>query len=114
MKCYTSSFISFVWQRYGKRHEKALGKARKSGAEGVKLLKESGAIFFVHNLFVFYFIFLNRANSSTRGSVSTKANDCPNERVYNLFFSSFPAPVPLYLLRVALKLYVSDAPMFCV
>ena len=34
-------------QRYGKRHEKALGKARKSGAEGesLKLLKESGAIF---------------------------------------------------------------------
>ena len=68
MKCYTSSFISFVWQRYGKRHEKALGKARKSGAEGVKLLKESGAIFFVHNLFVFYFIFLNRANSSSEGA----------------------------------------------
>ena len=34
-------FISFVWQRYGKRHKKALGKARKSGAEGesLKLLK---------------------------------------------------------------------------
>jgi hypothetical protein len=32
---------------YGKRHKKALGKARKSGAEGesLKLLKESGAIF---------------------------------------------------------------------
>ena len=36
-----------VWQRYGKRHKKALGKAWKSGAEGesLKLLKESGAIF---------------------------------------------------------------------
>ena len=36
-----------VWQSYGKRHKKALGKARKSGAEGesLKLLKESGAIF---------------------------------------------------------------------
>ena len=47
MKCYTSSFISFVWQRYGKRHKKVLGKAWKSGAEGesLKLLKESGAIF---------------------------------------------------------------------
>ena len=43
---FCSSFISFVWQSYGKRHEKALGKARKSGAEGesLKLLKESGAI----------------------------------------------------------------------
>jgi len=39
--------ISFVWQRYGKRHEKALSKARnqgslaegksKSGAEGESL-----------------------------------------------------------------------------
>ena len=40
-------FISFVWQSYGKRHKKALGKARKSSAEGesLKLLKESGAIF---------------------------------------------------------------------
>ena len=39
--------ISFVWQRYGKRHEKAPDKARKSGAEGESLilLKESGAIF---------------------------------------------------------------------
>ena len=39
--------ISFVWQRYGKRHKKALGKARKSCAEGesLKLLKESGAFF---------------------------------------------------------------------
>ena len=46
-KCYSSLFISFVWQRYEKRHEKALGKAWKSGAEGesLKLLKESGAIF---------------------------------------------------------------------
>jgi hypothetical protein len=26
--------ISFVWQRYGKRHEKALSKVRKLGAEG--------------------------------------------------------------------------------
>jgi hypothetical protein len=35
--------------------KKALGKARKSGAEGVglKLLKESGAIFLVHIRFVF-------------------------------------------------------------
>ena len=50
-----------------KRHEKALGKAwnqrslakgkSKSGAEGesLKLLKESGAIFLVHNLFVYLF-----------------------------------------------------------
>ena len=40
----------FVLQSYGKRHEKALGKARKSGAEGesLKLLKESGAIFSLH------------------------------------------------------------------
>ena len=46
-KCYSSLFISFVWQRYEKRHEKALGKAWKSGAEGesLKLLNESGAIF---------------------------------------------------------------------
>ena len=29
--------ISFVWQRYGKRHEKALGKARKVAAEGESL-----------------------------------------------------------------------------
>jgi hypothetical protein len=47
--------IISVWQRYVKRHKKALGKARnqrslaegksKSGAEGesLKLLKESGA-----------------------------------------------------------------------
>ena len=40
-------FISYVWQSYGKRHKKALGKAWKSGAEGesLKLLKES-ALFF--------------------------------------------------------------------
>ena len=44
---FRSLFISFVWQRYGKRHKKALGRAWKSGAEGesLKLLKESGAIF---------------------------------------------------------------------
>jgi len=50
-----SLFISFVWQSYGKRHEKALGEARKSGAEGESLilLKESGAIFLVHIHFVF-------------------------------------------------------------
>jgi len=51
-KCYSSLFISFVWQRYEKRHEKALGKAWKSGAEGesLKLLKESGAIVIVFSL----------------------------------------------------------------
>ncbi len=40
-------------QSYGKRHEKALGKAWKSGAEGesLKLLKESGAIFSLRTLF---------------------------------------------------------------
>ena len=27
----------FVWQSYGKQHKKALGKARKSGAEGKSL-----------------------------------------------------------------------------
>ena len=32
-----SLFISFVWQRYGKRHDKALGKARKMAAEGKSL-----------------------------------------------------------------------------
>ena len=42
LQCLTKS----TRRRYGKRHEKALGKARKSGAEGesLKLLKESGAI----------------------------------------------------------------------
>ena len=34
--------------------------------------------------------------------------------IYSRFFSSLPAPVPLYLLRVVLKLYESDTPMFCV
>ncbi len=29
--------IISVLQRYGKRHEKALGKARKSGAEGINM-----------------------------------------------------------------------------
>jgi len=34
--------------------------------------------------------------------------------IYSRFFSSLPAPVPLYLLRVALKLYESERPMLCV
>ena len=29
--------ISFVWQRYGKRHQKSLGNARKVAAEGESL-----------------------------------------------------------------------------
>jgi hypothetical protein len=35
------------WQSYGRRHKKALGRARKSGGEGESLilLKESGAFF---------------------------------------------------------------------
>ena len=36
------------------------------------------------------------------------------ERVYSLFFSSLPAPVPLYLLRAELNLYVREMPNFCV
>jgi hypothetical protein len=54
----------FLWAKLLKRHKRNLGKARnqrslaegesKSGAEGVglKLLKESGAIFLVHIRFV--------------------------------------------------------------
>ncbi len=44
----------FLWAKLLKRHKKALGQAQKSGAEGVglKLLKESGAIFLVHIRFV--------------------------------------------------------------
>ena len=38
------------------------------------------------------------------GSVGSEADNCPNERVYSRFFSSLPAPVPLYLERVVLKL----------
>ena len=30
-------FISFVWQRYGKQHKKALGDTQNMGAEGVGL-----------------------------------------------------------------------------
>ena len=33
----TVSESHFVWQSYGKLHEKALGRARKSGAEGAGL-----------------------------------------------------------------------------
>jgi len=44
----------FLWAKLLKRHKKALGQARKSGADGesLKLLKESGAIFLVHIRFV--------------------------------------------------------------
>jgi hypothetical protein len=42
-----AKFFASLKEASEKRHEKALGKARKSGAEGesLKLLKESGAIF---------------------------------------------------------------------
>ena len=35
-RCYSSLFISFDWQSYGNRHEKALGKDRESDAEAEK------------------------------------------------------------------------------
>ncbi len=40
------------------------------------------------------------------GSVGSEADGCPlsTRESYNLFFSALPAPVPLYLLRVVLKL----------
>ena len=52
-----SAFQSNICHDLTFGHEKALGKARKSGAEGesLKLLKESGAIVLVHIRFVFIF-----------------------------------------------------------
>ena len=39
-----------------------------------------------------------------KGSVSMKADDCPNEREnYKRLFSALPAPVPLYFDGVTLK-----------
>ena len=38
--------------------------------------------FFFIKWFYIFFNFLNRANSSTRGSASTKADNCPNEREF--------------------------------
>ncbi len=38
--------ISFVWQRYRKRHKKALGKAQKSGAEGESLYLGKGFLLY--------------------------------------------------------------------
>ena len=45
----TIKIFRFAQGNFGKQHKKALGKALRSGAEGesLKLLKESGAIFFL-------------------------------------------------------------------
>ena len=47
---YSSLFISFVWQRYGKRHEKALGRANKKTAKGISMKVVSYLFYFKETL----------------------------------------------------------------